>query len=151
VYGSAATQTFNTSGYQQQPGYPQPGFEEPTAGIPSPAERGLTTGEPGPASQRGSRRLLLILALIGVVVVLAAVTTAITLAVRGSGASFAIGDCVKQSGTKAVGAACSDSKSYRVTNKVGKQSDCADANQPFVVISKNGKDQVLCLRPATER
>jgi flagellar basal body-associated protein FliL len=105
-----------------------------------------------PAPQRKNKRLLLVLALVAAVVVLAGIGTAVTLALGGSSTNFAVNDCVKESSGKAVKASCSDSKAYKVINKVSKNTDCADQNQPYVVVEHKGsKDEVLCLRPASQK
>jgi hypothetical protein len=116
------------------------------------------SGDSGNVVRGRNKRLLLVLAVVAVVVVLAAVGTVATLVLGGSRTTFAVGDCVKESPTgkagnsKAIKAGCSDTKAYRVINKVGDKSECADTSQPFVVVqTKGSKDQVLCLRPASQK
>jgi hypothetical protein len=135
-----------TNMYGTASGPPALGYGDATAQV---------SGQPDtfpPAPQRKNKRLLLVLALVAAVVVLAGIGTAVTLALGGSSTNFAVNDCVKESSGKAVKASCSDSKAYRVINKVSQQSDCADKNQPFVVVERKGsKDEVLCLRPASQK
>jgi hypothetical protein len=136
-----------TAMYGTPSGPPAQGHEDPTAPVSS-APGGGFGAEPAPRN----KRLLLILAVVAVVVVLAAVGTVVTLALGGSSTSFAVNDCVKQDGSNAVKVSCSDSKAYRVTQKVSQQSDCPDANQPYVVVEHKGsKNDVLCLRPASQK
>lgn len=143
-----------TPGYPGQPtnvygtpsGPPAQGADDATAVV------GAAPGSFPPASQRKNKRLLLVLALVAAVVVLAGIGTAVTLALRGSSTSFAINDCVKESSGKAVKASCSDSKAYRVINKVSQPPQCADPNQPYVLVEHKGsKTEVLCLRPASQK
>jgi hypothetical protein len=135
-----------TNVYGTPSGPPAMGYDDATAQV---------SGQPGtfpPAPQRKNKRLLLVLALVAAVVVLAGIGTAVTLALGGSSTNFAVNDCVKESSGKAVKASCSDSKAYKVINKVGKNTDCADQNQPYVVVEHKGsKDEVLCLRPASQK
>jgi hypothetical protein len=135
-----------TNVYGTPSGPPAMGYEDATAQV---------SGQPDtfpPAPQRKNKRLLLVLALVAAVVVLAGIGTAVTLALGGSSTNFAVNDCVKESSGKAVKASCSDSKSYKVINKVSKNTDCADQNQPYVVVEHKGsKDEVLCLRPASQK
>lgn len=59
-----------------------------------------------------------------------------------------IGDCVKQSGTAAVAAACSEQGAYSVVAKVDNEDQCADRAQPHIMVTGSaGKKQVLCLAP----
>jgi hypothetical protein len=150
VYGTPSgppAQDYHAQGYDPQ-AY-QPTGQHPAAGYDDPT-RPADAATDEPAGK--NKRLLLVLALVGLVVVLAAVGTAVTLALRGSSTSYAINDCVKQDGSNAVKASCSDGKAYVVTRKVNQQSECPDANQPYVVIEhKGGKSEVLCLRPASQR
>lgn len=135
-----------TNVYGTPSGPPALGYGDATAQV---------SGQPDtfpPAPQHKNKRLLLVLALVAAVVVLAGIGTAVTLALGGSSTNFAVNDCVKESSGKAVKADCSDSKAFRVINKVSQQSDCADKNQPYVVVQRKGsKDEVLCLRPASQK
>jgi hypothetical protein len=144
-------QGYSPQGYDQG-GYDPQGYPRSDQGYGEPAWTGSNEDDGSAAAPEGKKkRLLLVLALVAAIVVLAAIGTALTLTMRGSTASFAVNDCVKQSGSKAVKATCSESGAYRVLNKVKQQGDCADANQPFVVVSNKGNDEVLCLRPASEK
>jgi collagen type III alpha len=65
---------------------------------------------------------------------------------------FAVGKCVKQSGGRASSVSCTTSGAFKIIDKVDQQDRCPDANQPFVVLQRSGtKDEILCLRPATEK
>jgi len=154
------TQQFGGAPYGSPSGaYPaQPSNVYGTASAPPATGYDRFDGGPGPYEETGGeppqqkkKRLLLILAVVGAVTVLAAVVTAVVLATSGSGAKFAVGDCVKQSGKQAVKASCSDSKAYKVVNDVSKQSECADRNQPMVIVTEGKTQHVLCLRPASQK
>jgi hypothetical protein len=111
-------------------------------------------GEPGAPPRRKSRRaLVLSLVVVAVVFLLAVAGTAVVVALNNAGdTSFAINSCVKQNGDQAVKADCSDSGAFTVVSKVEKQESCPDPNQPFIVLEHKGaKDQVLCLRPASQK
>ena len=56
----------------------------------------------------------------------------------------AVGSCVKQSGSGAVAAGCSEQGAFTVVSKVDAKENCADPAQPHVLIG----NQMLCLRPA---
>jgi hypothetical protein len=142
-------QGYDQQGYNQQ-GYDQQGFG-PQGHDPQDREDSTSAwnGDDKPESDGKKKRLLLILALVAAITLLAVVGTLITLAVRGPDVNFAINDCVKQDGSKAAKASCSEGGAYKVVNKVTQQSECPDPNQPFVVVSRSdSKDDVLCLRPA---
>jgi uncharacterized protein YceK len=118
-------------------------MDSPDAGTPY--------GAPPP---RKSRRGLIILLLVAaVLIVLAGAGAVITLTIdANSGSSYAINSCVKQDGSNARKVNCSDPKAFVITNKVDKQDRCPDANQPFVVLQRSGaKDEILCLRPASQK
>jgi hypothetical protein len=69
---------------------------------------------------------------------------------RGSDSSFNVsaGDCVRRSGTTAVKASCSDAGTYQVVSIADTKDQCPDKRQPYVVNpTKDGKTQVLCLKP----
>jgi hypothetical protein len=137
AYGAAPDQQYQP-GQQYDPGQ---GFPEPGARPPDQAD---------PAKRR---KLLLVFGIVAVVALLAAIGTGVTLAFKGSNASFNVGDCVKQSGSKAVEASCSEGDAFKVVSKVDDHTKCPDSDQqPYVVIEKKGtKPQVLCLRPASQK
>jgi hypothetical protein len=139
-----------TNVYGAAPDYGAPGQQQqfdPSTGHPDAAPTG--PDETDPAKRK---KLLLILGVVGVIAVVALIVTGVALAMRGTGGTFAVGDCVKQSGSKAVKAGCGEASAFRVVSKVDKQSDCPDASQqPYVVLTKDGKDQVFCLRPASQK
>ena len=63
-----------------------------------------------------------------------------------------VGECVKQSGSGAVVAACSEQGAFSVAAKVDNQDQCADKTQPHIVVTgSGGKKQVLCLVPVAGR
>jgi hypothetical protein len=65
-----------------------------------------------------------------------------------AGFSVSTGDCVKKSGESAVKAACGDASTFQVVSIADDKSKCADPQQPYVVNpTKDGKTQVLCLKP----
>jgi hypothetical protein len=65
-----------------------------------------------------------------------------------SGFSVNTGDCVKKSGDSAVKADCSEASTFQVVSIADDKSKCADPQQPYVVNpTKDGKSQVLCLKP----
>ncbi|MBB5871113.1 hypothetical protein F4553_004492 [Allocatelliglobosispora scoriae] len=59
-------------------------------------------------------------------------------------ATFGVGQCVKQDGTKAVAADCTEAGAFTVTEIVTEKSKCPDSTQPTIV-QTNG---ILCLKPA---
>jgi hypothetical protein len=69
---------------------------------------------------------------------------------RSDGTTFdpAVGDCIKQSGTSAVTASCTESGAYVVQSKVNDAKQCPDAKQPHVAVPGGGANQILCLAPA---
>lgn len=60
----------------------------------------------------------------------------------------AVGECVKQAGANAEKATCGDPGSFKVTAKAPSPDQCSDPKQPHIVVSVDGKEQVLCLQPA---
>jgi hypothetical protein len=67
--------------------------------------------------------------------------------VLGSSNNFAVGSCVKQDGNNAKQVDCDESGAFSVVSKETKREDCADQAQPFVLIERDGKTEVLCLSP----
>ena len=59
--------------------------------------------------------------------------------------SFGVGACVKQEGTTAVTAACTDAGAFQVTEIVTEKGKCPDVTQP--TIEQAGG--ILCLKPAS--
>jgi len=88
-----------------------------------------------------------------VVFLLAVAGTAIVVALSNAGStSFAVNSCVKQDGESAKKADCGDSGAFTIVSKVDKPESCSDASQPYIVLQHKGqKDQVLCLRPASQK
>jgi hypothetical protein len=109
-------------------------------------------GQPGEAAPRKGRRGLIIGVVAGcVLLLLALAATGITIALNRTATSFSVDSCVKRKGEDAVKASCDDSAAYKVVSKVDKKESCPDQNQPFVIVTgSDGKDQVLCLRPAKQ-
>jgi hypothetical protein len=74
------------------------------------------------------------------------------LTLRGSDGAFSpdVGTCVKQSGsTSAVAAQCDEPDAFTVVSKEDSAESCADKSQPHIVLAGDeGKDEVLCLKPA---
>lgn len=58
--------------------------------------------------------------------------------------NFGVGQCVKQQGTAAVSAACTDAGAFSVTQVVDDKAKCPDPTQPTIE-QANG---ILCLKPA---
>lgn len=116
---------------------------------PEPAE----ASDAPPKRERNGRVLLLtILAALLVLGIPLGILTLIG-KIGGGSAAFnpAVGECVKQSGTSAVAADCSEPGAHTVVSKVDDASKCEDPNQPYVALSGgNSKERVLCLGPAHE-
>jgi len=123
--------------------------EQPPANPPIEGDVPVTP-EPAPKSKRG---LLIGLAIVVVVFLLAVAGPAIVVAISNAGSTnFAVNSCVKQDGDGAKSADCSDAGSFRIVSKVEKPESCSDASQPYIVLEKKGqKEQVLCLRPASQK
>jgi hypothetical protein len=129
-----------------------PGGPRYTDPVGAPGD--LDGGAPGsPAPRKSRRALVMSLVIVAVVFLLAVAGTGIVVALnQAGGTTFAVNSCVKQSGDQAVKANCSDSGAFTVMSKVDRQESCADPNQPFIVLQHKGsKDQVLCLRPASQK
>ncbi|GIH13298.1 LppU/SCO3897 family protein [Rugosimonospora africana] len=166
-YGGATTQW---SGSPQYGTPPQQGNQYGTPGqYGAPTQYGAGQGQQddpeaerfgpnygdGPAGGDGdappkSRRGLVIGAVIAVVVIVALVVVAVVAKSGGSSTNdYTVGSCVKESGTKATKANCTDSGAYSIVNKVDAASKCTDQTQPYVILHRSGSaDQVLCLKPA---
>ncbi|HEY7272023.1 MAG TPA: hypothetical protein VH502_04745 [Actinoplanes sp.] len=103
-------------------------------------------------SESGHVRMLPILlsVVIGAVLLVGIAIGIVWLISRGSDSSFNVsaGDCVRRSGTTAVKASCGDAGTYQVVSIADTKDQCPDKNQPYVVNpTKDGKTQVLCLKP----
>jgi hypothetical protein len=111
---------------------------------------GYAYGAPPKKSRRGLIALLVVAA---VLILLAGLGVIITLTIdANSSGSYAVNSCVKQDGKTAKKVDCSESGAFMITNKVDNPESCPDRNQPFVVLERNGaKDEVLCLRPASQK
>jgi hypothetical protein len=67
-----------------------------------------------------------------------------------SGFSVSAGDCVKRSGDAAVKAACGEPGVFQVVSIADTKEQCTDPGQPYVLNpTKDGKTQVLCLKPSS--
>jgi collagen type III alpha len=68
----------------------------------------------------------------------------------GGGISVAAGECVKRSGDEAIKAQCGDTGVFQVVSIAATKEQCADQAQPYVLNpTKDGKTQVLCLKPSS--
>jgi hypothetical protein len=125
-----------------------PGQEPPANVALGPLAGG---GEPPPRKSR--KALVVSLVIVAVVFLLAVAGTGVVVALNNAGdGTFAVNSCVKRDGDKAVKANCSDSGAFTIVSKQAKQEDCPDPNQPFIVLQHKGSDdQVLCLRPASQK
>jgi hypothetical protein len=133
------------------PPAPGVGFREPpqapTAPRPGPGQLGGEAEQPAPQIRNGRVLLAVLCAAVLLLVVPLGIVWLLT---RSSGPSFDVGSCVRRSGSEAVAAQCSDSDAYTVVAKVDNQTKCTDPpGQPYVVVSDGSKNNVLCLRPAT--
>jgi hypothetical protein len=82
------------------------------------------------------------------VLVLLAAVGVVAMNALGSSSSFAVGSCVKQSGKEAKQVDCDEEGAFTVVSKETKREECADPGQPYVLIERGGKEEVLCLTPA---
>jgi hypothetical protein len=113
-------------------------------------------GEPIPTPEppaKGRRGLVIGLLIVAAVFLVAVAGTAIVVKISNAGGtSFAVNSCVKQDGDSASGVDCSNKDAFRIVSKVDKPESCSDASQPYIVLQHKGeKDEVLCLRPASEK
>ncbi|WP_203926341.1 LppU/SCO3897 family protein [Virgisporangium ochraceum] len=91
---------------------------------------------------------MLVIALIAVAALLLLGTGGfVAFKVLGSSNNFAVGSCVKQDGNEAKQVDCDEDGAFSVVSKETKREDCADQAQPFVLIERDGKTEVLCLSP----
>jgi hypothetical protein len=68
----------------------------------------------------------------------------------GGGISVAAGECVKRNGDEAIKATCGDAGVFQVVSIADTKEQCADPAQPYVLNpTKDGKTQVLCLKPSS--
>jgi hypothetical protein len=106
--------------------------------------------QPAPKVRNG--RVLLAVLVVAVLLLVIPLGALWLLGKTGGAAPFnpAVGACVKNSGNQAVPANCSDPGAFTVVSKVASKDKCADPAQPHLVVPASvGKEQVLCLRPAT--
>jgi hypothetical protein len=96
---------------------------------------------------------VLVSVIIGAVLLVGLAIGVVWLISRGSdsgGFSVSAGECVKRSGEEAIKATCGDAGSFQVVSVVDAKEQCADPGQPYVLNpTKNGKTQVLCLKPSS--
>jgi flagellar basal body-associated protein FliL len=105
---------------------------------------------PGRSTATGSsgKKKLLVIGIIAVAALLLLGTAGfVAFKVLGSSNNFAVGSCVKQEGSRAKQVDCDDDGAFTVVSKETKREDCADQAQPFVLIERDGKNEVLCLSP----
>ncbi|MEV8514304.1 hypothetical protein AB0367_18675, partial [Dactylosporangium sp. NPDC051484] len=124
--------------------------ENPPGAAPIGGEALPPTTEPPAKSRRG-----LFIGLVVVVAVFLLAVAGTVLVVKLSdagGTSLAVNSCVRENGGSAKGVDCSDKDAFRIVSKVDKPESCSDANQPYIVLQQKGqKEQVLCLRPASQK
>lgn len=146
------TEPGQTSAEARQPaGYGPPGA--PALARPAQAERPdfeafrlAAQQDQGPIPQVRSGRVLI--AVIAAAVLLLVLPLGVVWLVTRP--NFNVGQCVRQSGSAAVETTCQDARAYEIVSKVDGPQDCPDRNQPYAVLAgKSGKEQVLCLRPAS--
>jgi hypothetical protein len=121
----------------------QPGQAPPVHG-----ERGVYGAAPATQARPGRRRLLIIGLIAAAALVLIAAVGVVAMNALGSSSSFAVGSCVKQSGNEAKQVDCDSDGAFKVVSKETKREDCADQAQPYVLIERGSKKEVLCLAPA---
>jgi hypothetical protein len=69
---------------------------------------------------------------------------------RGGDEVLKVGDCVKQSGSNAVAVSCSETGAFKIESRVDSRDQCPSREQPVAVLTgSNGKQQFLCLTPAS--
>lgn len=158
--GQPGSQAGAQAGLQQYygPNGPPPGGPEVFPANPADDQAKFDTFKPDApaesppaAKERNGRVLAMVIA--AAVLILAVPLGTVWLFTRGgSDNAFnpAVGSCVRQSGNGAVAADCGDANAFTVVSKVDTKAQCEDQRQPHIVIAgSNGKDQVLCLRPAS--
>jgi hypothetical protein len=105
-------------------------------------------GAPSPARESRGKQKLVIVGLIGLAAVLLLGTLGfVAFKALGSSNNFAVGSCVKQEGNRAKEVDCDENGAFSVVSKETKREDCADQSQPFVLIERDGKTEILCLSP----
>jgi hypothetical protein len=118
----------------------------------SPAGVQATYGR-GPAARRAATRkpMLIGVAVAVVLIVLIGAGIAVKALLNDNTTpKFAVGSCVKQSGSRAEQVDCSTAGAFRVVSRETRREDCADQSMPVVRInSSGGKEGVLCLEPAS--
>ncbi len=145
------------SGPDNTASWPQQAGARPAAAEPSRFEK-FKPEAAGPAAVPATPttphvRMLpvLVSVIIGACLLVGLAIGVVWLISRGSdngGFSVSAGDCVKRNGTEAVKATCGDPGAYQVVSVADTKDKCADPDQPYVVNpTKNGKTQVLCLKP----
>jgi hypothetical protein len=113
-------------------------------------EEKAKTEQPAPKVRNG--RVLLVVLAAAVLILVVPLGALWLLGKTGGAPPFnpAVGACVKNSGNQAVPANCSDPGAFTVVSKVASRDKCADPTQPHLVVpAAVGKEQILCLRPAT--
>jgi hypothetical protein len=152
------TATFPAGGFP--PGPPQGGGNA-AWGAPPDGEQGrFNAFQPEPADapkadappkERNLRVFVLVVIAAALLVIVP--LGAVWVFTRGSDAAFSpeVGSCVRQSGADgAVKAECDDPGAFKVVSKEDSPDKCADKAQPHIKLaSDGGKEQVLCLEPAS--
>lgn len=141
--------------YQGDPGQPHPG-EDREQGMFDQFAAEQPPGAVNVTSKPETPHVRMLPVLLGVIiaaVLLVGVAIGIVwLISRGSDSGFSVsaGDCVKRSGNEAVKANCGQPGSFQVVSIADTKDKCADPKQPYVVNpTKDGKSQVLCLKPSS--
>jgi hypothetical protein len=105
-------------------------------------------GAPATGGRPRRRKFLIIGLVAAAVLVLVAAVGVVAMNALSSSSSFAVGSCVKQSGKEARQVGCDEDGAFTVVSKETKREACADPSQPYVLIERGGKKEVLCLAPA---
>jgi hypothetical protein len=105
-------------------------------------------GAPATGGRPGRRKILIIGLIAVAALVLIGAVGYVAMNALSSSSSFAVGSCVKQSGKEARQVDCGEEGAFTVVSKETKREDCADPAQPYVLIERGGKKEVLCLAPA---
>lgn len=118
---------------------------------PEPEAKPQSTDAPAaePVPQVRNGRVLL--AVLVAAVLLVAIPLGLVWLLKPSDEAFnpKVGDCVAQSGEQPTSANCADAGAFKVVSRVDNLSECANQEQWIDVPAADGKQQVLCLEPAT--
>lgn len=131
-------------------GADQDRFAAFAAGAPPATGEQRKPADPPAPPAKTVRLPLAIIGIVGAAALLLVIAFGITwVATRPGTPAFDVGSCVRESGAQAVAAECAEAGAFTVVQKVDRIDQCADPGQPHVVVpGSNGREQVLCLRPA---